>query len=134
MTHVGAMYSAPDAGAAHQTELVSTRQKGCQDCGPCPPPFGFSSRRRRIWHIVTIKIFQRARVQTSLPQNGKGHKTCTRVKDDDPPTHLNTQACDPHTATLCSSQEKQEKVEEKKNRKNRKNEKMNKSQNAKMKI
>ena len=34
MTHVGAMYSAPDAGAAHQLELVSTRQKGCQDCGP----------------------------------------------------------------------------------------------------
>ena len=47
-------------------------------------------------------FFERARAQKSKPQNGKGHKICTRVKDDDPPTHQSTQGCDAHTATLCS--------------------------------
>ena len=43
------------------------------------------------------------RTKAFAPKWQRTHKICTRVKVDDPPTHLNTQACDPHTATLCSS-------------------------------
>ena len=53
------------------------------------------------------EVFQRARAQTSLPQNGKGHKIARVLKvtlPPPPPHHQSTQACDPHTATLCSSQ------------------------------
>ena len=55
--------------------------------------------------VLVIQLsFKSARAQTSLPQNGKGHKICTRVKDD-PPTHQSTQVCVTHTATLCSPRE-----------------------------
>ena len=73
-----------------------------KSAAPVQHRFGFPSRRRRIDTSQLSASFKRARAQSPLFQNGKGHK-CTRVKGD-PPTHQSTQGCDPHTATLCSSQ------------------------------
>ena len=73
-----------------------------KSAAPVQHRLGFLSRRRRIDISQPSNSFKRARAQSPLFQNGKGYKICTRVKGD-PPTHQNTQACDPHTATLCSS-------------------------------
>ena len=45
--------------------------------------------KRGMTAMGAINSFKRARAQTSSLQNGKGHIICTRVKDDNPPTHQN---------------------------------------------
>ena len=57
--------------------------------------------KRGMTAMRAICSFKNARAQSPLFQNGKGQQICTRVKDD-PPSHHSAQACDTHTAALCS--------------------------------
>ena len=94
------------AGMPKRKSLSASIRSACTSSWSCPAPcLGESAPSRRSGGFQRLHHLSKAtRTRAFAPKWQRTYKICTRVKDDNPPTHLNTQACDPHTATLCSSQ------------------------------
>ena len=98
-------------GMPRKKSLSASVRSACTSSWICPAPcLGESAPSRRSSDFQRLHRHQilskTTRTRPFAPKWQRTYNICTRVKDDDPPTHLYTQACDPHTATLCSSQQK----------------------------